>query len=127
MLKENLKKITEKAKLKSLISDDMKEFAEVILKNWLEKCAEAANEGSSELILVAFEAEARFANRKIKDLLTCGLCDFIKKITELDVIMQEYIVKQDSKIAVEIISPHFNSLFENNVILHYYVIKLNWE
>lgn len=126
MLKDNLKKITEKAKLKSLFDEDMKEFVKLILKGWLDKCAEAANEGETEVILVAFDADAKFANHKIKYLIKCGLIEYIKKITELDVYIQEFIVHMGTKEVVEIKSPQFNKLFENDIFLHYYVIKISW-
>lgn len=127
MLKENLKKITEKAKLKSLFNDDIKEFVKIILKDWINKCADCANEGETEMTLIAFRADAIFANNKIKYFLKNGLIELLKKETELDVVIQEFIIKMSTKELMEIKNPQFDTLFENDTFLHYYVIKLSWE
>ncbi len=127
MIKENLKKITERAKIKSCFDSDLKEFSSSILKGWLDKCAEAANEGLTSIPLVAFRADSFFANVKIKFFLKNGLIEYLKKETEVDVILQEFIIKMSTKELIEVKNTDFDNIHMDDIFLHYYVINLSWE
>lgn len=125
-LESRLQQITERAKIKANFNEDLKEFAGIILNNWLSRCVEEANEGNTELKLVAFGADAVYKNNKLRFFLKNGLIKFLEEETELRVTYKSFLVKKDQKEVQEVDSLEFDSLFSEQNIFHFYVIKIHW-
>ncbi len=127
-VREQLKKITEKAKNKIAFTTEIKEFATVLLDHWVDNCAEAASMGHESIELYAFRAETYFEKKiKVLHLIENGLLEFLEKETDLKCILEEYIVRKDTRTVQRIIdNVSFYSQFDDNIFVHIFVIRLSW-
>ena len=128
MLRENLIKIAEKANNKLLFNDDIKKFVSYILTNWLEKCAECANEGLYGMTLYSFRSDAVFENNKIKYFVKNGLKELLEEETQLSVSINQYILRKITRELVKTEECDFDVIEDKtDIFLHYYVIRLEWQ
>lgn len=128
MIREQLRLITEKAKSKCTYEEEVRQFGEYILKDWVLKCAEAANEGRDTINILAFRIETMWGNFKIVNLVDNGLTEYIEKVTELTVKYAEYFIDKKTGVMVELKNRlEFDQLFSDNIFVHFGVISLSWE
>ncbi len=124
--KQKLQQITERAKIKASFNEDTRKFASIILKDWLERCAVVANEGESELTLLAFRADAVFEGNRIIFLVKNGLLELIEKETSLATSAHHFLVLKDSKTVREVDDLAFETLHGNDSIFHFITLKVSW-
>ena len=126
-VKEMLKKITEKSKDKNCFTEEIRRFGEYILNHWVERCAEEANAGNDFLELFAFRGDAYFEQKiKLIHLAKNGLIEYLIRTTELSAVLEEYIVRKDTREVIKIEGNSQINLFNDNIFMHIYVIKLSW-
>ena len=124
-MKKFLSEIAEKAKLKNKYEEEIIKFSDLLLKDWVIKSSEKANEGLNELILCSFELSEKFEDVHIKYLINDGLIEYLSKITGLDVVYKEFIIDRSEKKIYEIQNNKFEKIISKNYASIGY-ISINW-
>lgn len=122
-IRQKLKEIAENASKKAEFDSDIVELGDKILQNWVAKCVEAASEKQNELQLFLFTATTTHNERRVHFLANNGLLDYIREKTELDVVMDHFLLEKKTRLIEKHDDLNFSEAEEFH---HFYLIRLLW-